>query len=49
MDTIGILILALIWGSSFLFIKIGLNGGMPPLLVAGSAKVPKVPLFRRLR
>ncbi|MCL4504703.1 MAG: DMT family transporter [Chloroflexi bacterium] len=34
MDIFGILVLALIWGSSFLFIKIGLNGGMSPLLVA---------------
>ena len=36
MDLVGILILALIWGSSFLFIKIGLNGGMSPVLVAGA-------------
>ncbi len=35
MDLLGILALALIWGSSFLFIKIGLNGGMSPVLVAG--------------
>ncbi len=35
MDLIGILTLALIWGSSFLFIKIGLNSGMSPVLVAG--------------
>lgn len=35
MDLLGILTLALIWGSSFLFIKIGLNGGMSPVLVAG--------------
>src|SRR5690348_14045998 len=35
MEIVGILILALIWGSSFLFIKVGLNGGMSPLLVAG--------------
>jgi drug/metabolite transporter (DMT)-like permease len=34
MDIAGILILALIWGSSFLFIKMGLNGGMSPVLVA---------------
>lgn len=34
MDLIGILVLALIWGASFLFIKIGLNGGMSPVLVA---------------
>jgi drug/metabolite transporter (DMT)-like permease len=34
MDIAGILMLALIWGSSFLFIKIGLNGGMSPVLVA---------------
>ena len=35
MELAGILVLALIWGSSFLFIKIGLNGGMSPFLVAG--------------
>ncbi len=35
MDLLGILALALLWGSSFLFIKIGLNGGMSPVLVAG--------------
>lgn len=34
MNIIGILILALLWGSSFLFIKIGINGGMSPILVA---------------
>ncbi|MGQ9816160.1 MAG: DMT family transporter [Candidatus Roseilinea sp.] len=39
MDLIGIFTLALIWGSSFLFIKIGLNGGMSPVLVAGARLV----------
>jgi drug/metabolite transporter (DMT)-like permease len=34
MEILGILVLALIWGASFLFIKIGLNGGMSPVLVA---------------
>ncbi len=34
MDIVGILTLALIWGASFLFIKVGLNGGMSPVLVA---------------
>jgi drug/metabolite transporter (DMT)-like permease len=34
MNIIGILILALLWGSSFLFIKIGINSGMSPVLVA---------------
>lgn len=34
MNIAGIILLALIWGSSFLFIKIGLNGGMSPVLVA---------------
>jgi drug/metabolite transporter (DMT)-like permease len=34
LNIIGILLLALIWGASFLFIKVGLNGGMSPVLVA---------------
>jgi drug/metabolite transporter (DMT)-like permease len=54
MDTVGILILALIWGSSFLFIKMGLNGGMSPLLVAsmrlalGAALMWAIVLIRRM-
>lgn len=54
MDLLGILTLALIWGSSFLFIKIGLNGGMSPVLVAGgrlavgAALLWSVVLARRL-
>ena len=34
MNIVGILVLALIWGASFFFIKVGLNGGMSPVLVA---------------
>ncbi|HEY3288532.1 MAG TPA: EamA family transporter, partial [Anaerolineae bacterium] len=54
MDIIGIIILALIWGASFLFIKIGLNGGMSPVLVAtmrlalGSTLLWGVVLVRRM-
>jgi drug/metabolite transporter (DMT)-like permease len=54
MDIIGVLILALIWGASFLFIKVGLNGGMSPLLVAtmrlvfGATLLWCVVLLRRL-
>src|SRR5207249_3704435 len=54
MDILGILILALIWGSSFLFIKVGLNGGMSPVLVAimrlaiGSLLLWGIIAFRRL-
>ena len=54
MDIIGILVLALIWGASFLFIKVGLNGGMSPILVAtmrlafGASLLWLVVLLRRL-
>ncbi len=54
MDIVGIIILALIWGASFLFIKIGLNGGMSPLLVAsmrlalGATLLWGVVLIRRI-
>ena len=54
MDTVGILVLALIWGASFLFIKVGLNGGMPPLLVAsmrlalGATLMWAIVLIRRI-
>ena len=34
MELFGILVLALIWGASFLFIKIGVEAGMSPVLVA---------------
>ncbi|MCS7060645.1 MAG: DMT family transporter [Anaerolineae bacterium] len=54
MELFGILTLALIWGSSFLFIKIGLNGGLSPAMVAigrlavGAALLWGVVFMRRL-